>query len=68
MVRTYTISHEDIKYALYQLLSEFESADNEWYCITGVYDDHFVAILPLGEYFMREKKYDITHKENYYAE
>lgn len=32
-----------------------------------VYDDHFVAILPLGEYFMREKKYDITHKENYYA-
>ena len=42
MVRTYTISHEDIRYALYQLLSEFESADNEWYCITGVYDDHFV--------------------------
>ena len=32
MVRTYTISHEDIRYALYQLLSEFESADNEWYC------------------------------------
>ena len=42
MVRTYTISHEDIRYALYQLLSEFESADNEWYCITGVYDDYFV--------------------------
>ena len=32
-----------------------------------VFDDHFVAILPLGEYFMREKKYDIEHNETYYA-
>lgn len=41
IVRTYEISHEDTKYALYQLLSEYEDADNEWYFINAVYDDHF---------------------------
>ena len=41
LVRTYEISHEDTKYALYQLLSEYESADNEWYFINSVYDNHF---------------------------
>ena len=41
IVRTYEISHEDIRYALYQLLSEFESADNDWYFISAVYDNHF---------------------------
>lgn len=42
MTRTYEISHDDIRYALYNLLSSFEEADNEWYFITGVYDTHFV--------------------------
>ena len=41
IVRTYEISHEDIRYALYQLLSEYEAADNEWYFINAVYDDRF---------------------------
>lgn len=41
IVRTYEISHEDTKYALYELLAEFESADNEWYFINAVYDDYF---------------------------
>lgn len=41
LVRTYEISHEDIRYALYQLLESFESSDNEWYFINSVYDDHF---------------------------
>ena len=41
IIRTYEISHEDTKYALYQLLSEYEDADNEWYFINAVYDDHF---------------------------
>lgn len=36
------ISHEDIKYALYNLLGEYEENDNEWYCIYSVYDDYFV--------------------------
>lgn len=42
MTRTYEISHDDIRYALYNLLSSFEELDNEWYFITGVYDTHFV--------------------------
>lgn len=41
MTRTYEISHEDIRYALYQLLSSYEESDNEWYFINSVYDDHF---------------------------
>lgn len=41
MVRTYEISHEDTRYALYQLLSEYESADNEWYFINSVFDTYF---------------------------
>ena len=41
LVRTFEISHEDTRYALYQLLSEYETADNEWYFINSVYDNHF---------------------------
>nr|DAP75935.1 MAG TPA: hypothetical protein [Caudoviricetes sp.] len=41
MTRTYEISHEDIRYALYQLLSTYEDSDNDWYFINAVYDDHF---------------------------
>lgn len=36
------ISHEDIRYALYNLLGEYEENDNEWYGIYAVYDDYFV--------------------------
>ncbi len=42
MARTFEISHDDIRYALYNLLSSYEDADNEWYYITGVYDSYFV--------------------------
>nr|DAU18463.1 MAG TPA: hypothetical protein [Bacteriophage sp.] len=42
MVRSFEVSHEDIRYALYNLLSSYESADNEWYFIDGVYDTYFV--------------------------
>ena len=42
LVRTYEISHEDIRYALYNLLAPFEDSDNEWYWISNVYDSHFV--------------------------
>ena len=41
MTRTYEISHEDIKYALYQLLSSYESVDGDWYFINSVFDDYF---------------------------
>lgn len=42
MERTYEISHDDIRYALYNLLSSYEESDNECYYITGVYDSYFV--------------------------
>lgn len=41
LIRTYEISHEDVRYALYSLLETVESADDEWYFINAVYDDHF---------------------------
>ena len=41
MQRTFEISHEDIRYALYNLLSVYEEEDNEWYYIIGVYDNYF---------------------------
>lgn len=36
------ISHEDIRYALYNLLGEYEANDNEWYGIYAVYDNYFI--------------------------
>lgn len=42
MKRTFEISHEDIRYALYSLLGTYEDADNEWYWINSVYDDYFM--------------------------
>lgn len=42
MTRTFEISHDDIRYALYNLLASYEDADNEWYYLTGVYDSYFV--------------------------
>lgn len=41
-VKTFEISHEDIRYGLYSLLGSYEELDNEWYWITNVYDSHFV--------------------------
>lgn len=42
LVRTFEISHEDIRYALYNLLSAYETSDNDWYWIANVYDSYFV--------------------------
>lgn len=42
MIKGYELSHSDIRYGLYNLLTEFESVDNDWYFITDVYDNHFV--------------------------
>lgn len=42
LVRTYEISHDDIRWGLYNLLSAYEDADNEWYYICAVYDTYFV--------------------------
>lgn len=40
-VKSFELSHSDIRYALYNLLSAFEESDNEWYFINAVYDSHF---------------------------
>ena len=41
LVRTFEISHEDIRYALYNLIASYEATDNEWYFINSVYDTYF---------------------------
>lgn len=38
----FSISHEDIRAALNSLIQQFEEMDNDWYCISAVYDDKFV--------------------------
>lgn len=42
LVRTYEISHEDTRYALYNLLTSYEELDNDYYYISAVYDNYFV--------------------------
>lgn len=42
MVRTYEISHEDVRYALYNLLIPYEESDDDYYYISAVYDDYFI--------------------------
>lgn len=39
---TFEISHEDVRSALYTLLSTLEENDDEWYFINATYDDYFV--------------------------
>ena len=41
--KTFTIelSHDDIRYALYNLIAQYEEEDNEWYGIRSVYDNYF---------------------------
>lgn len=42
IIRTYEISHEDLRYALYNLLAPYEEADNDYYYISNVFDSYFV--------------------------
>lgn len=37
----FEISHEDIRCALYNLISTYDEEDNEWYYIRDVYDNYF---------------------------
>ena len=46
---TFEISHEDIRGALYNLISIYEEEDNEWYFITNVYDDYFIFENWMGD-------------------
>nr|DAG26253.1 MAG TPA: hypothetical protein [Caudoviricetes sp.] len=42
MTRTFEISHDDVRYALYKLLAPYEEADGTYYWISDVYDTYFV--------------------------
>lgn len=35
------LSHEDVRCALYNLISQYEEEDNEWYYVRSVYDNYF---------------------------
>ena len=48
-VKTFELSHSDIHYALYNLLSSYEESDNEWYYISNVYDTYFTYESWLGD-------------------
>lgn len=39
----FEVSHEDIRYALYNLISSWDEEDNDWYFIDKVYDGKFIA-------------------------
>lgn len=39
---TYELSHEDVRWSLYNLLDAASVEDNEWYYINAVYDNYFV--------------------------
>ena len=42
LVRTFELSHDDIRFALYNLLIPYEESDNEYYWIMEVFDSYFV--------------------------
>lgn len=49
--KTFELSHEDIRCALYELLMPYEEADNDYYWIVEVYDDYFVYEGYMGNYW-----------------
>lgn len=56
-VKQFELSHSDIRCGLYALLAPFEEADNEWYYISDVYDDHFVYEGWLDSNHLYDQKY-----------
>ena len=53
-VRSFELSHEDIRCALYALLLPYEEADNEWYYISDVFDSYFVYESWSGKIYGQE--------------
>ena len=49
--KTFELSHDDIRSALYALLESYEEADNDWYWICAVYDSYFVYQGIRGNYW-----------------
>lgn len=40
--KTFELSHDDIRSALYVLIQPFEDSDDDWYWINEVFDDYFI--------------------------
>lgn len=49
--KTFELSHEDVRSALYQLLAPIEDTLNEYYWIMSVYDDYFIYESCCGNYY-----------------
>lgn len=49
--KTFELSHEDVRSALYALLAPVEEANNDWYWICQIYDNHFVYQGIMGNYW-----------------
>ena len=49
--KTFELSHDDIRSALYALLQPYEEADNDWYWIVEVYDNRFIYEGCMGNYW-----------------
>ena len=61
--KTFELSHEDVRCALYNLLYAVEEEDNEWYGIVNVYDDSFLYCGFFGGQYWKqgyEKNGDIV--------
>ena len=52
--KTFEISHEDIRSALYQLLIPIEESLNECYWIVSVYDNYFIYEACYGTYYKQK--------------
>lgn len=51
--KTFELSHDDIRIALYELLTPLEETLNEWYWIVSVYDEYFIY-QSCGNYYKQE--------------
>lgn len=52
--KTFELSHEDIRSALYALLEPIEQAMNDWFWIVEVYDSHFICQSCTGKYYSQK--------------
>ena len=52
--KTFELSHEDIRSALYVLLEPIEQAMNDWFWIVEVYDSHFICQSCTGKYYSQK--------------
>lgn len=59
--KTFELSHEDIRCSLYNLLAEYEEANNDCYYICAIYDNYFIYNGCYGDFY--GQKYIKTEDE-----